>query len=159
MTFIVFYLAEHLNINLTTTDFVGSFNLIIVLAFSPFFGRIYDKINDAKRLLIISGIVISLSISMIASNILSIIILSIIIAGIFLAGGFVIVYAKAKQVKALQSEYGTFEVSFVNGISLFNAFWVPIVFSFIVNKSGYSVAWLLGGFLTLLLVLPLFKSK
>jgi MFS family permease len=159
LTFIVFYLADHLNIDPAIAGFIGSFNLIIALISSPLFGRIYDRIKDAKNILIISGIVMSLSMAMIAANTLYIIILSIIIAGFFLAGGFVIVYTKAKQVKGLHSEYETLAVSFVNGISLFNAFWVPTVFSFVVNQSGYSVAWLLGGFLTMLLVLPLFKLK
>jgi MFS family permease len=159
LTFIVFYLADHLNIDPTIAGFVGSFNLIIALVSSPLFGKIYDRIKDAKKLLIISGIVMSSSMAMIATNTLYVIILSIIIAGFFLAGGFVIVYTKAKQVKGLHAEYETLAVSYVNGISLFNAFWVPIVFSFIVNQSGYSMAWFLGGFLTLLLVLPLFKLK
>jgi MFS family permease len=159
LTFIVFYLADHLNLDPKIAGFIGSFNLIIALVSSPLFGRIYDRINDAKKILIISGIVVSLSMAMIAANNLYIIILSIIIAGFFLAGGFVIVYTKAKQVKGLHCEYETLAVSFVNGISLFNAFWVPILFSFVVNQSGYSVAWLLGGFLTMLLVLPLFKLK
>lgn len=159
LTFIVFYLADHLNIDPTIAGFVGSFNLIIALVSSPLFGKIYDRIKDAKKLLIISGIVMSSSMAMIAANTLYVIILSIIIAGFFLAGGFVIVYTKAKQVKGLHTEYETLAVSYVNGISLFNAFWVPIVFSFIVNQFGYSMAWFLGGFLTLLLVLPLFKLK
>ena len=159
LTFIVFYLADHLNIDPTIAGFVGSFNLIIALVSSPLFGKIYDRIKDAKKLLIISGIVMSSSMAMIAANTLYVIILSIIIAGFFLAGGFVIVYTKAKQVKGLHAEYETLAVSYVNGISLFNAFWVPIVFSYIVNQSGYSMAWFLGGFLTLVLVLPLFKLK
>ena len=159
LTFIVFYLADHLNIDPTIAGFVGSFNLIIALVSSPLFGKIYDRIKDAKKLLIISGIVMSSSMAMIAANTLYVIILSIIIAGFFLAGGFVIVYTKAKQVKGLHAEYETLAVSYVNGISLFNAFWVPIVFSFIVNQFGYSLAWFLGGFITLLLVLPLFKLK
>lgn len=159
LTFIVFYLADHLNIDPTLAGFVGSFNLIIALVSSPLFGKIYDRIKDAKKLLIISGIVMSSSMAMIAANTLYVIILSIIIAGFFLAGGFVIVYTKAKQVRGLHAEYETLAVSYVNGISLFNAFWVPIVFSYIVNQSGYSMAWFLGGFLTLLLVLPLFKLK
>jgi MFS family permease len=159
LTFIVFYLADHLNIDPTIAGFVGSFNLIIALISSPLFGKIYDRIKDAKKLLIVSGIVMSSSMAMIAANTLYIIIFSIIIAGFFLAGGFVIVYTKAKQVKGLHAEYETLAVSYVNGISLFNAFWVPIVFSFIVNQFGYSMAWFLGGFITLLLVLPLFKLK
>jgi MFS family permease len=159
LTFIVFYLADHLNIDPTIAGFVGSFNLIIALISSPLFGKIYDRIKDARKLLIISGIVMSSSMAMIAANTLYIIILSIIIAGFFLAGGFVIVYTKAKQVKGLHAEYETLAVSYVNGISLFNAFWVPIVFSFIVNQFGYPLAWFLGGFLTLLLVLPLLKLK
>ena len=43
-----------------------------------------------------------------------------------------------------KSSYDTLAISWVNGLSLFGAFWVPIVFTFVVQHMGYSIAWFLG---------------
>src|SRR5437660_5799709 len=83
-----------------------------------------------------------------------------ILAGFFAAGGFIIPYAKAKEIsEKYQPMYQTLAVSFVNGVSLFGAFWVPLLFSGIARHSGYSMAWMLGSLLTLVLILPLVRQK
>jgi len=46
------------------------------------------------------------------------------------------------------------KVSWVNGLSLFGAFWVPFIFSFVVQHLSYAIAWLLGGLLSFLFILP-----
>lgn len=159
LTFSVFYFVDHLKINPVTAGLIGSLSLIVALLSSPLFGRIYDKIGNAKKLLFISGILSAVSIAGIATDSLYIIIISVIITGFFLSAGFVIVYARAKEVNKFQPHYQTLAVSFVNGISLFGVFWIPVLFSFIVNGLGYEVAWLLGGLVVLLLVLPVLKLK
>jgi MFS family permease len=132
-------------------------SLITALGSSPLFGKVYDTIRDAKKILFVSGIASGLSFVGIASSSLYVIILSIILAGFFLSAGFVIVYAKAKEINRLQPQYQTLAVGFVNGISLFGAFWIPILFSFIVNRWGFGTAWLVGGIIVGLLVLPVIK--
>lgn len=85
-----------------------------------------------------------------------------IISAIFLSAGFVIVYAEAKRssvVYHLGPQYQTLAVSYVNGISLFGAFWIPALFSFTVDHFGFAVAWFLGGVIVLLFILPAFKLK
>jgi len=159
LTFSVFYFVDHLKINPVTAGLIGSLSLIVALISSPLFGRIYDKIGNAKKLLFISGILSAVSIAGVATDSLYIIIISVIITGFFLSAGFVIVYAKAKEVNKFQPHYQTLAVSFVNGISLFGIFWIPVLFSFIVNGLGYEIAWLLGGLVVLLLVLPVLKLK
>jgi MFS family permease len=80
--------------------------------------------------------------------------------GIFISGGFVVPYTKAREIATIkldQRHYETLAVSFVNGLSLFGAFWVPFVFSLTVIHFGYPVAWLIGGILTLLLIIPITK--
>ena len=87
----------------------------------------------------------------------------------FRAGVFTIVYTSAKESyrktrMAMRNEenieaitkrsYDTLAISWVNGLSLFGAFWVPIVFTFVVQHIGYAIAWLLGGILSLLFILP-----
>jgi len=159
LTFSVFYFVDHLKINPINAGLIGSLSLIVALLSSPLFGRIYDKIGNAKKLLFVSGILSAVSIAGVATDSLYIIIISVIITGFFLSAGFVIVYAKAKEVNKFQPHYQTLAVSFVNGVSLFGVFWIPVLFSFIVNGLGYEIAWLLGGLVVLLLVLPVLKLK
>jgi len=159
-TFTVFYLKDHLHISPTIAGLVGSLSLVSILIFSPIFGGIYTKVKNSKNLLILCAVALSVSISIIALNTFYAAIISVILAGFFAAGGFIIPYAKAKEInEKYQPMYQTLAVSFVNGVSLFGAFWVPLLFSGIARHSGYSMAWMLGSLLTLVLVIPLIRQK
>jgi hypothetical protein len=86
--------------------------------------------------------------------------ISVVVAGFFLSWGFVIVYVKAKQVNTqTPPPYQTLTVSYVNGISLFGAFWIPILFASIINQFGYVSAWIVGGIIFLALVIPILALK
>ena len=162
LTFIVFYLAGGLRIDYTIAGFIGSLSLIIALFFSPIFGLIYDRTREAKKILVISGFAAAVSVWGMAIPSIYIIIPSMIISAIFLSAGFVIVYAEAKRssvVYHLDPQYQTLAVSYVNGISLFGAFWIPILFSFVVDRFGFPLAWFLGGLIVLTFILPVFKLK
>ena len=108
-------------------------------------------------------------------------VISNVLVGVFSAGVFTIVYASVKEaymntriemrnkesiettitkrsmVDQMQYSYETLRISWVNGLSLFGAFWVPIIFSFVVHHIGYVIAWLLGGIFSLLFILPSFR--
>ena len=159
LTFSVFYFVNHLEINPVVAGLTASMSLIVALLSSPLFGRIYDKVGNAKKLLFISGISSGIGMVGFASEALYIIIISVIITGFFLSAGFVIVYAKAKEIYRSEIHYQTLAVGYVNGISLFGIFWIPVLFSIIVNGLGYEIAWLLGGFTIIALVLPVLKLK
>ena len=159
-TFTVFYLKDHLHIDPTIAGFVGSLSLVSILVFSPIFGGIYTKLKDSKNLLLLCGVALSISISIIALNTFYAAIISVILAGFFAAGGFIVPYAKAKEInEKYQPMYQTLAVSYVNGVSLFGAFWVPLLFSSIAKHSGYSMAWILGSLLTMVLILPIVRQK
>ena len=159
LTFTVFYFVDHLKINPIDAGLIGSLNLIVALASSPFFGKLYDKIGNARKLLFISGIISASSLVGFATDSLYAITALILISGFFLSAGFVIVYAKAKEINKAQPQYQTLAVSFVNGLSLFGVFWVPVFFSSIVSSSGYEIAWLLGGLVIIILILPVIRLK
>jgi len=159
LTFSVFYFEDHLKIGPVEAGLIGSLSLIVALISSPLFGRIYDKFGNAKKLLFISGILSAISMLGLTTNSLYVLAASVIMTGFFLSAGFVIVYAKAKEINRSQPHYQTLAVSYVNGISLFGVFWVPVLFSFIVNGLGYEVAWLLGALVVILLVFPILKLK
>jgi hypothetical protein len=89
-----------------------------------------------------------------------VIIISIIFIGVFISGGFVVPYTKAREIATIklgQRHYETLAVSFINGLSLFGAFWVPFAFSLVVKYFDYPLAWLIGGFLTLIFMIPVIK--
>jgi MFS family permease len=162
LTFIVFYLGGYLKLDLTIAGLIGSLNLVIALLFSPLFGRLYDRTKKTKKILLISGLAAATGVLGMAVPSIYIIIPAMILSAIFLSAGFVIVYAEAKRINSVQNldpQYQTLAVSYVNGISLFGASWIPILFSFAVDRFGFSLAWLLGGFIVLVLVLPAFKLK
>ncbi len=159
LTFSVFYFVNHLNTPPVNAGLLSSLSLVVALASSPLFGRIYDKIGNARNLLFMSGIICAVSIIGFATGSLYIIVISIVIAGLFLSAGFVIVYAKAKEINKSQSQYQTLAVSYVNGLSLFGVFWVPVLFSIVANRVGYEIAWLMGGVTMIFLVLPVLKLR
>lgn len=159
LTFSVFYFVDHLKINSIDAGLIASLSLIVALASSPFFGRLYDKVRNARKLLLISGIISALGLVGFATDSLYAITASIIITGFFLSAGFVIIYANAKEINKVQPQYQTLAVSFVNGVSLFGVFWVPVFFSRIVSNSGYEIAWLLSAMVIILLVLPVIRLK
>lgn len=128
LTFSVFYFVNHLNIPPVNAGLLSSLSLVVALASSPLFGRIYDKIGNARNLLFMSGIICAVSTIGFATGSLYIIMISIVTAGLFLSAGFVIVYAKAKEINKSQSQYQTLAVSYVNGLSLFGVFGFPYYF-------------------------------
>ena len=162
LTFIVFYLGGTLRIDYTIAGLIGSLNLIIALFSSPMFGLLYDRTKKAKRILIISGFAAAVSIWGMTIPSIYVILPSMIFSAIFLSAGFVVVYAEAKRTNTIQGldlKYQTLAVSFVNGISLFGAFWIPFLFSFAAERFGFSIAWLMGGLIVLAFILPAFKLK
>jgi hypothetical protein len=94
---------------------------------------------------------------LISTNSIYIIIISLITSGIFLSLGFVVIYARARESKNIIPEYYTLSVGYVNGISLFGSFWIPIVFSFTVSEFGYMTAWFCAGITIIILSLPILK--
>lgn len=157
LTFIVLYLIEELHIDPIYAGLFGSLSLIIGIIMSPLSGKIYDKFKNAKKLLFISAMISALSIMSISISSIYIIVTALITSGIFLSVGFVVVYARARQSKKIIQEYQTLSVGYVNGISLFGSFWIPIIFSFTVSQFSYKIAWLCAGIIIILLSLPILR--
>ena len=155
LTFIVLYLIEGIHINPIVAGLLGSLSLIIGIIISPISGKIYDRFKNAKKLLFISAILSALSIMFISTNNIYIITISLITSGIFLSVGFVVIYTRARESRKIIPEYHTLSVSYVNGISLFGSFWIPVIFSFTVSQFSYNIAWLCAGITIIILSLPI----
>ena len=174
LTFIVFYLEDYLKVNSSTAGFIAGLGLISGVVAAPIFGRIYDNTNNIKKLLFVCGLAMSAGVAGIGITTTSwgiyVTGISNILVGAFSAGVFTIAYTSAKESyrktrTAMRNEenieatitktsYDTLAIGWVNGLSLFGAFWVPIVFTFVVQHVGHAIAWFLGGIFSLLFILP-----
>ena len=167
-TFIVLYLKFEFDITSMMAGIIGVLTLIVNVIFAPFFGKLYDLLTKSKWeksdivLLLMCGTIISINMILFSFANMSILIPSIIFIGIFASGGFVIPYTMARRIaveKLKMPNYEILAVSFVNGLSLLGAFWVPFLFSILVKTFNYSTAWIIGGLLTIAFIIPIIKLK
>jgi MFS family permease len=157
VSFFVFYLIDRMKISPEFAGIISSIPLIVYVFTSPITGKIYDRSNNSKWLLLIFSIMLGISIMVNSLNNLAAVILSAILVGFFATGGFTIIYAITRKIESTTQgqEYATLNVSWINGISLMGISWVPVVFSLIINQAGYSIAWFIGGAITLILTIPI----
>jgi MFS family permease len=157
VSFFVFYLIARMKISPEFAGIISSIPLIVYVFTSPITGKIYDKSNNSKWLLLIFSIMLGISIMMNSLDNLTAVLLSAIFVGFFATGGFTIIYAITRKIESTTQgqEYATLNVSWINGISLMGISWVPVVFSLIINQAGYSIAWFIGGAITLILTIPI----
>ncbi|MEP6577137.1 MAG: MFS transporter [Nitrososphaerota archaeon] len=157
VSFFVFYLIDRMKISPEFAGIISSIPLIVYVFTSPITGKIYDRSNNSKWLLLIFSIMLGISIMVNSLNNLTAVILSEILVGFFATGGFTIIYAITRKIESTTQgqEYATLNVSWINGISLMGISWVPVVFSLIINQAGYSIAWFIGGAITLILTIPI----
>ena len=159
VSFFVFYLIDRMKISPEFAGIISSIPLVVYVFTSPITGKIYDKSNNSKWLLLIFSIMLGISIMMNSLDNLTAVILSAIFVGFFATGGFTIIYAITRKIESTTltqgQEYATLNVSWINGISLMGISWVPVMFSLIINQAGYSIAWFIGGAITLILTIPI----
>jgi MFS family permease len=159
ISFFVFYLIDRMKISPEFAGIISSIPLIVYVFASPITGKIFDKSVNSKWLLLIFSIMLSISLMVNSLNNLTSAILSAILVGFFATGGFTIVYAITRKIERTTltqgQEYATLNVSWINGISLMGISWVPVVFSLIIHQVGYSIAWFIGGSISLILTIPI----
>ena len=160
LTFVIFYLINDLQVHPSLAGIIAGLSFVVGMFSSPIFGKIFDKIADPKNLLLISSIISAICISILYFDSILITIFSILISSIFLSAGFVIVYAKTKQIsKNHNPKFQTLAISHVNSIGLSGSFFIPYIFSYLVNNYGYSISWLLGGIIIMAFSIPILKFK
>ena len=158
VSFFVFYLIDSMKITPEFAGVISSIPLIVYVFTSPITGKIYDKSNNSKLLLLIFSIMLGISLMVNSLDNMIAVTLSVVLVGFFATGGFTILYAITRKIESTTltqgQEYATLNVSWINGISLMGISWVPVAFSLIINQAGYSIAWFIGGAITLILTIP-----
>jgi MFS family permease len=186
LTFLVIYL-QSLGFSAELAGIIAVLPLIFAIVSAPLIGGFYDKVRDTRKVLIICGVGMSMTIAGLSFGSLYLIIPSVILTGFFSGGAFTVVYEKARTLliegipdprinstttleanrRNFQdknnpvndsSYYDTLKVAWVNGLSLLGVLWTPIVFSYIAEDRSYELAWILSALVTALFtIIPISK--
>ena len=158
-SFMVFYLENGFSLAPETAGLAGSLFLLCALLSSPLTGRIYGRVRNPVRMLVVGGLVSAggLAIAALESSYTA----GISTAVVGLADGvaFTTAYILAREINGPDSQYETLSVSWVNGILLFGSFWTPVLFSYSAVGFGYPVAWLASALASIPLVLPVLALR
>ncbi|HZW55173.1 MAG TPA: MFS transporter [Nitrososphaerales archaeon] len=149
-----YYLENVLDISPSLSGSIASLSPILSVVSSLIFGKLYDKVKDVRRLLLICGAGSSLSLTLSSAPNLYMLSMSSALVGFFQGGGFTTAIASAREISSVSSRYDTVRVGWVNSFSLVGNFWIPIVFAYTVSNYGYPFAWICNGFFVIVFVLP-----
>ncbi|MDQ5876091.1 MAG: MFS transporter [Thermoproteota archaeon] len=182
LTFIVTYL-ETIGFSAELAGIIASLPLISAIVSAPLIGGFYDKVKDARTVLLICGVGASMAIAGLSLGSLYLIITSVILTGFFSGGAFTVVYERARTLLVegtadhrnnaattgleanrrnihdkdspinYPSYYDTLKVAWVNGLSLIGVLWTPIVFSYVAEENSYELAWISSAVVTGLFIL------
>jgi MFS family permease len=100
LTFIVVYL-RNLGFSAEITGVIASLPLLSAIVSAPLIGGFYDKIRDARKVLLICGIGMSMAIAGMSVDSLYIVIACTIFTGFFSGGAFTVAYEKARTTPIL----------------------------------------------------------
>ncbi len=154
-SFLVYYLIKTLEVTPAVAGAVGALVFLVPIFSSPLGGRFYDKRRNFKSIVVLAG-----SVSAVATVITGFggiygPIVSALLGGFVSGLGFTIVMSVARESASMGPEYRILSVAWVNSISLTCSFLPPIFFSFLAGNLGYTTAWVGGGALAFLLILPI----
>lgn len=131
----------------------GSINFVAVLG-GPIGGRLSDHFRSRKLFMFIPGVAFGLGIMTI--GFLSLPVLWVIPIGLGFIDGFIFasLYASPSQLPEVGTAYAPLAIGLINGIQILGSFWMPLIFAFLAQTSGYPSAWIFLGIATIVL-LPL----
>ncbi len=155
-SFMAFYLQASLGETAAIAGLVAAMVVVLPIYTSLWGGRLYDRLRKPRRLLIISGLGMTGALLVIAVPVPYAAALGALLGGIVIGPASTIAFAAAKDLTRVQREYEGLTVAFVNSISLTGSFWPPLIFSYLAKSYDYSAAWLAGGAMCFLLLIPLF---
>lgn len=157
--FMVYYLRQTFALGEASAATIASLVVVIPIFFALAGGRIYDRLKRPRLLMLVSGVAMGASLIVCVAGSVAAAVLGCALGGVMSGIGFTVGFATAREFNAAEREYETLAVSWVNGISLFGTFVPPLLFSYIAAGWGYSLAWFVGGAVTVLLALCLVFLK
>ena len=153
-SFMVFYMEYNFGASPVLAGGVVGLGLAIPLLTNPLFGRAYDRMKNHKALFLVASATASASVAVAAIKTLPAVIFTALATRPAQSGATILALSTARELGAVNSEYESATVAWVDTFFLLGNFAAPIYFPFLAVSYGYPIAWLLGGSVAILFSLP-----
>ena len=152
--FMVFYLEKQLAVRPEIAGLVASLLPIIGVVASLSFGRLYDRVGNAKLLIVVSGIIAAGGLAFSALGTLYSVALTSVLVGFGNNAGYIVSVALAGKIAVNEKRFEVVGIAWILSVSLLASFFAPILFSSLATSFGYPVAWVGCALVMILLLLP-----
>ena len=156
---IVYYMEDAMKVSAALAGSVGGLNPILALLACPLAGKAYDRNRNASKLLFLSGSVMAIGISCASVATVYAAVLTVLLVGFCGGVGLTVGIAAAREVSLADKEYETLAVAWMNGLTLYAGFFSSIMFSVVVLRFNYAVAWLTAAAFAFILVSTVLFAK
>lgn len=132
--------------------FLASLSLLVPIPGSLIGGWLSDRLRNRKAFLLYPTILFGIGTALIGYSGFNVSILLLSSLGMCQAFAFVAMYAAPFQMNELKIDQKATSLSLMNGIQIFGAFVLPILFTNTAIRMGYAFAWITAGAFTLAFV-------
>lgn len=154
-SFMVYYLQTSLRESSALAGLITGMVVFLPILTSLWGGQIYDRVKKPRRILVASGFGMVAALMICSIPALWAACLGAIIGGASVGPASTVAFAAARDLSKVEREYESLTIGWVNCISLTGSVWPPLVFSYLAESFGYTVAWLGGSGLSFILLIPL----
>jgi MFS family permease len=153
--FMIYYLLSINAVSATVAGLVASLVTIVPIFTSLWAGRIYDSIERHRFTMAVGVVGSAVALALGAYPSIYAAVACSVLAGVVAGVGYTFGFAGARDLNRAGKEYEGLAIAWVNSIHLTGSVIPPILFSFVVERLGYSQAWLWCAVATLLFLGPL----
>ena len=152
--FMIYYLLSISAATATVAGLVASLVTIVPIFTSLLAGRVYDSIQRHRVTMALGVLGSALALAIGAYPSLYAAVACSVLSGVVCGIGYTFGFAGARDLHRAGKEYEGLAIAWVNSIHLTGSVIPPILFSFVVERLGYSQGWLWSAVVTLLFLGP-----
>jgi MFS family permease len=157
--FLVYFLETTVKLPPGEAGIIGGIGPLFAVT-APFIGSHYDRTGRLRTWMLYSSLLVGAGVAVTAVGTAFAGIISSILVGIGASTGYTIGLTKARNIgRSIKNEYESVAVAWTDSISLLGGFAAPVIFSAVVTKSGYGLAWTTGALFAIVLLIPLYVSS
>jgi len=152
--FMIYYLEKELAVAPAIAGSIASLVPVFGLAASIFIGRLYDRVGNARLLMVVSGIITAGGLAFAAGGNIFSAGISSALSGFGSNAGYVISIVVAGKIASYEKRFEIVGIAWILSVSLLGSFFAPILFSFLATSFGYPIAWVGCGLVIFVILVP-----
>ena len=152
--FMVYYLEKQLTVAPAIAGSIATLIPVGGVIATVLFGRLYDKFGNARLLMLVSGVICSGGLAIVAIGNLASAAITSALVGFGNNSGYVVGVALAGKIASKEKRLEVIGIAWTLSVSLLASFFAPILFSFLAVNFDYPIAWIGSALVMFVLLVP-----